>query len=88
MRLYPYNINQKVSFIVEHFRENVVNLLGDRAKTMIVSGSRKGTWAGSMVRVTDNGVVIGEGDAIGVSTMESIFMLLPCDTPGRSQLVH
>lgn len=41
VRLHPYNISQKVSIIIEHFRENVAHQLSGRAKAMVVSGSRK-----------------------------------------------
>lgn len=41
VRLHPYNISQKVQVIVEHFRENVMWHLEDRAKSMVVTGSRK-----------------------------------------------
>jgi len=40
-KLHPYNIEQKVEIIVEHFRETVQPLLGGRAKAMIVCDSRK-----------------------------------------------
>lgn len=40
VRLHPYNIIQKVQVVVEHFRENVQPLLEDRAKAMVVVGSR------------------------------------------------
>lgn len=41
VRLHPYNISQKVSIIVEHFKENVANQLGGLAKAMVVTASRK-----------------------------------------------
>lgn len=41
VRLHPYNISQKVQVIVEHFRGNVMWHLDDRAKAMVVTGSRK-----------------------------------------------
>ena len=41
VRLHPYNISQKVKVVVEHYREIVAPLLGGRAKTMMVVGSRK-----------------------------------------------
>lgn len=41
VRLHPYNISQKVKIVVEHFRENVADLLGGRAKAMVVLQSRK-----------------------------------------------
>ncbi len=40
VRLHPYNIAQKVQVVVEHFREFVAPLLADRAKAMVVVGSR------------------------------------------------
>jgi type I restriction enzyme, R subunit len=40
VRLHPYNISQKVQIVVEHFVENVAPLLEDRAKAMVVLGSR------------------------------------------------
>jgi len=41
VRLHPYNISQKVSVIVWHFRNVVAGLMGGRAKAMIVTSSRK-----------------------------------------------
>jgi type I restriction enzyme R subunit len=41
VRLHPYNVSQKVQIVVEHFRENVQPLLDDKAKAMVVLGSRK-----------------------------------------------
>lgn len=41
VRLHPYNISQKVQVVVEHYRENVQQLLGGKAKAMIVVASRK-----------------------------------------------
>ena len=41
VRLHPHNIAQKVQIIVEHFRQNVLPLLGGQAKAMVVTGSRK-----------------------------------------------
>jgi type I restriction enzyme, R subunit len=41
VRLHDYNISQKVQVIVEHFRDNVMGLLGGQAKAMIVTSSRK-----------------------------------------------
>ena len=41
VRLHPYNISQKVRIVVEHFRENVADLLGGKAKAMVVLQSRK-----------------------------------------------
>ncbi len=40
VRLQPYNIAQKVSIVVEHFRRYVAPLLDGRAKAMVVVGSR------------------------------------------------
>lgn len=40
VRLHPYNISQKVQIVVEHFRENVQNLLGGQAKAMVITASR------------------------------------------------
>ena len=40
MELHPVNIEQVVSVIVEHFRNNVMYELGGRAKAMVVTGSR------------------------------------------------
>ncbi len=41
VRLHDYNIAQKVMVIVEHFRDNIMTLLGGHAKAMVVTGSRK-----------------------------------------------
>ena len=41
VRLHDYNISQKVQVIVEHFKNNVMDLLGGQAKAMVVTGSRK-----------------------------------------------
>lgn len=41
VRLHDYNIAQKVQVIVEHFKDNVMGLLGGQAKAMVVTGSRK-----------------------------------------------
>jgi len=41
VRLHDYNIAQKVQVIVEHFRDNVMGLLGGQAKAMLVTSSRK-----------------------------------------------
>jgi len=41
VRLHPYNINQKVEVIVEHFREHVKHLLDGQAKAMVVTSSRQ-----------------------------------------------
>ncbi|WP_130473041.1 type I restriction endonuclease subunit R [Candidatus Magnetaquicoccus inordinatus] len=40
VRLHPYNISQKVQVVVEHFRENIAPLLDNKAKAMVVVGSR------------------------------------------------
>ncbi|WP_440053526.1 type I restriction endonuclease subunit R [Pseudoalteromonas sp. T1lg65] len=41
VRLHEYNIAQKVKVIVEHFKANVMGLLGGQAKAMVVTSSRK-----------------------------------------------
>jgi type I restriction enzyme R subunit len=41
VRLHDYNISQKVMVIVEHFKDNVMGLLGGQAKAMVVTSSRK-----------------------------------------------
>jgi type I restriction enzyme, R subunit len=41
VRLHDYNISQKVQVIVEHFKTNVMGLLGGQAKAMVVTSSRK-----------------------------------------------
>jgi len=41
VRLHPYNINQKVEVIVEHFRSNIRHLLNGQAKAMVVTSSRQ-----------------------------------------------
>ncbi len=41
VRLHDYNISQKVQVIVEHFKYNVMGLLGGQAKAMVVTNSRK-----------------------------------------------
>jgi type I restriction enzyme R subunit len=41
VRLHPYNIEQKVEVIVEHFRDKVYPLLDKQAKAMVVTGSRQ-----------------------------------------------
>ncbi len=41
VRLHDYNIAQKVQVIVEHFKDNVMGLLGGQAKAMVVTNSRK-----------------------------------------------
>lgn len=41
VRLHDYNIAQKVQIIIEHFKDNVMGLLGGQAKAMVVTSSRK-----------------------------------------------
>ena len=41
VRLHEYNISQKVKVIIEHFKDNVMSLLGGQAKAMVVTSSRK-----------------------------------------------
>lgn len=41
VKLHEHNIAQKVKVIVEHYRDNVMALLGGQAKAMVVTGSRK-----------------------------------------------
>lgn len=41
VRLHDYNISQKVQVIIEHFKNNVMGLLGGQAKAMVVTSSRK-----------------------------------------------
>lgn len=41
VRLHDYNIGKKVQVIVEHFKNNIMKLLGGQAKAMVVTGSRK-----------------------------------------------
>lgn len=41
VRLHDYNISQKVQVIVEHFKNNVMGLIGGQAKAMVVTSSRK-----------------------------------------------
>ena len=41
VRLHDYNIAQKVQVIIEHFKDNVMGLLGGHAKAMVVTSSRK-----------------------------------------------
>ncbi|MCB5196387.1 type I restriction endonuclease subunit R [Deefgea salmonis] len=41
VRLHDHNIAQKVMVIVEHFKNNVIGLLGGQAKAMVVTSSRK-----------------------------------------------
>jgi type I restriction enzyme R subunit len=40
LSLHPTNVAQKVELIVEHFRKNVMHLLGGQAKAMVVTSSR------------------------------------------------
>lgn len=40
VRLHPHNIAQKARIIIEHFRENVMQLLAGEAKAMVVTSSR------------------------------------------------
>ncbi len=41
VRLHDYNIAQKVQVIVEHFKDNVMGLIGGQAKAMVVTSGRK-----------------------------------------------
>ncbi len=41
VRLHDHNISQKVGVIIEHFKKNVMGLLGGQAKAMLVTSSRK-----------------------------------------------
>ncbi len=41
VRLHDYNISQKVQVIIEHFKDNVMGLLGGNAKAMVVTSGRK-----------------------------------------------
>ena len=41
VRLHDYNISQKVQVIVEHFKDNVMDLLAGQAKAMVVTSGRK-----------------------------------------------
>ncbi|MFT5085240.1 MAG: type I restriction enzyme R subunit, partial [Lentisphaeria bacterium] len=41
VRLHDYNISQKVQVIVEHFKNNIMGMLGGQAKAMVVTSSRK-----------------------------------------------
>lgn len=41
VRLHDYNIGKKVQVIIEHFKNNVMGLLGGQAKAMVVTNSRK-----------------------------------------------
>lgn len=38
--LHPYNVTQKTTVIIEHFRQVVAKKIGGRAKAMVVTGSR------------------------------------------------
>ena len=40
LSLHPHNISQKTEIIIEHFRDNVMNKIGGKAKAMLVTGSR------------------------------------------------
>ena len=40
MTLHPYNLEQRTQIIIEHFREHVKNLIGGKAKAMVIAGSR------------------------------------------------
>ncbi|MBJ8442563.1 type I restriction endonuclease subunit R [Acinetobacter bereziniae] len=41
VRLHDHNISQKVRVIIEHFKKNIMGLLGGQAKAMVVTSSRK-----------------------------------------------
>ena len=41
VRLHDHNISQKIAVIVEHFKDNIMGLLGGQAKAMVVTSSRK-----------------------------------------------
>lgn len=41
VRLHDYNIAQKVQVIIEHYKDNIMDLLGGQAKAMVVTSSRK-----------------------------------------------
>jgi type I restriction enzyme R subunit len=41
VRLHQYNIAQKAKVIIEHFKGNIMHLLGGQAKAMVVTNSRK-----------------------------------------------
>ena len=41
VRLHDYNVSHKVPVIIEHFKDNVMGLLGGQAKAMVVCSSRK-----------------------------------------------
>lgn len=40
LSLHPTNVTQKVDFILQHFADNVANLLNGEAKAMVVTGGR------------------------------------------------
>ena len=40
MRLHPHNLSQKIEVMVEHFNSFTRHKIGDRAKAMVVTGSR------------------------------------------------
>ena len=40
LNIMPYNIEQKIEIIIEHFRAHIKPLLGGRAKAMVVTSSR------------------------------------------------
>ena len=40
LSLHPTNVGQKVQLIIDHFRKNVMHLLGGQAKAMVVTSSR------------------------------------------------
>lgn len=50
VRLHPTSIAQKVEVVVEHFRRNVMPLLGGQAKAMVVTDSRRAAlhWSQAM----------------------------------------
>jgi type I restriction enzyme R subunit len=41
LKLHPHNIAQKVEIIVEHYRDNTRKKIGEKAKAMVVTDSRK-----------------------------------------------
>lgn len=41
VRLHEHNISQKAALIVEHFRDNISDMLGGTAKAMVVTAGRK-----------------------------------------------
>lgn len=41
VRLHDHNISQKVKIIIDHFKNNIMGLLGGQAKAMVVTSSRK-----------------------------------------------